>query len=147
MVKGRKRPSKKQGGKANDPKLSQEQGHEETSTYLPFGVSGQAASEMVFIQASSKTEESKSEVVVDSKPGLDNVHVSSIDGAIDDAVIATNASNAGNNKEKLQDDNDEGGANFTEDPSASPSCSGTSNVHSSPRCSPREHLSRRKREN
>jgi hypothetical protein len=59
MVKGRKRPSKKQGGKANDPKLSQEQGHEETSTDLPFGVSGQAASEMVFIQASSNTEESK----------------------------------------------------------------------------------------
>ena len=28
MVKGRKRPSKKQGGKANDPKLSQEQGHD-----------------------------------------------------------------------------------------------------------------------
>ncbi len=89
MVKGRKRPSKKQGGKANDPKLSQEQGHEETSTDLPLGVSGQAASEMVFIQASSNTEESKSEVVVDSEPGLDDVHVSSIDGAIDDAVIAT----------------------------------------------------------
>ncbi len=49
MVKGRKRPSKKQGGKANDPKLSQEQGHEETLTDLPFGVSGQVASKMVFI--------------------------------------------------------------------------------------------------
>ncbi len=57
MVKGRKRPSKKQGGKANDPKLSKEQGHEGTSTDLPFGVSGQAASEMVFIQASSNTED------------------------------------------------------------------------------------------
>ena len=68
---------------------------------------------MVFIQASSNTEESKSEVVVDSKPGLDDVHVSSIDDAIEDAVIATNASNAGNDKEKLQDDNDEGGVNFT----------------------------------
>jgi hypothetical protein len=32
MVKGRKQPSKKQGGKANDPKLSQEQEHKETST-------------------------------------------------------------------------------------------------------------------
>ncbi len=69
MVKGRKLPSKKQGGKANDPKLSQKQGHEETSTDLPFGVSGQVASEMVCIQASSNTEESKSKVVVDSKPG------------------------------------------------------------------------------
>jgi hypothetical protein len=59
MVKGKKRPSKKQGGKANDPKLSQEQGHEETSTDLPFRVSGQVASDMVFIQASSNTEESK----------------------------------------------------------------------------------------
>ncbi len=113
--------------------------HEETSTDLLFGVSEQAVSEMVFIQASSNTEESKSEVVVDSKPGLDNVHVSSIDGTIDDAVIVTNASNAGNGKEKLQDDNDEGGADFTEDPSASPSHSGTSNIHSSPRRSPREH--------
>jgi hypothetical protein len=50
MVKGRKRPSKKQGGEANVPKLSQEQGHEETSTDLPFGVSGQAASEMVLFK-------------------------------------------------------------------------------------------------
>ena len=133
MMKARKQPSKKQGGKAHDPKLSQEQGHEETSTDLPFGVSGQAASEMVFIQASSN------EVVVVSKPGLGNVHVSSIDGAIDDAVIASNASNAGNDEEKLQDDSDEGGANFTKYPSASPSHSGTSNVHSSPRRSPREH--------
>ncbi len=40
---------------------------------------------------------------------------------------------------KLQDDNDEGGANFTEDTSASPSRISTSNVHSSPRRSPREH--------
>ena len=135
MVKGRKRPSKKQGGKANDPKLSQEQG-KETSTDLPFGVSGQAASEMVFIQASSNTEESKSKIVVDNKPGLGNVHVSPIYSTIDDAVIATNASNAGNDEEKLQDDNDEGGANFTKDSSASPSRSGTSNIHSSPRRSP-----------
>ncbi len=80
---------------------------------------------MVFIQASSNTEESKSEVVVDSKPCLDDVHVSSIDGAIDDAVIATNASNAGNDEEKLQVDNDEGGANFIKDSSASPLRSGT----------------------
>ncbi len=50
MVKGRKRSSKKQGGKANDPKLSKEQGHEETSADLPFGVSGQAVSEMVFFK-------------------------------------------------------------------------------------------------
>ncbi len=69
------------------------------------------------------------EVVVDSKPGLDNFHVSSIDGTIDDAVIATSASNAGNDKEKLQNDNYEGGVNFTKDPSASPLHSGTSNVH------------------
>ncbi len=94
---------------------------------------------MVFIQASSNTEESKSEVVVDSKPGLGNVHVSSIDGMIDDAVIATNASNAGNDEEKLQDGNDEGGADFTKYPSASPSRSGTSNIHSSSRHNPREH--------
>ncbi len=128
MVKGRKRPSKKQGRKANDPKLSQEQGHEETSTDLPFGVSGQAASELVFIQASPNTEESNSEVVVDSTPGLDDDHVFSIDGAIEDAVIVTNASNAGNDEKKLQDDSDEGGVNFTEDPSASLSRSGTSKV-------------------
>jgi hypothetical protein len=139
IVKGRKRPSKKQGGKANDPKISQEQGHEETSTDSPSGVSGQAASEMVFIQASPNTEESKSEVVVGSKPGLDDDHVSSIDGTIEDAVTSTNVSNTGNDEEKLQDDNNEGGANITEDPSASPSCISTSNVHSSLRRSPREH--------
>ncbi len=139
MVKGRKWPSKKQGGKANDPKLSQEQGHEETSTDLPFGVSGQAASEMVFIQASPNTEESKSEVSVHSTPGLDDDHVSSRDSAIEYAVTSTNVSNAGNDKEKLQDDNNEGGVNFTEDPSASPSRFSTSNVHSSSRRSPREH--------